>query len=152
MGPFRLHQSSLSSIEVAFSLFVVSKLLLPFFMPHAADYPPLTGWISAALQSILRVGQQTGHSARTSSPWLACTFGEASNSRMLRPLFASPIAQSLPTTHQARPNQGLQWARFLRGNLVAWLFSCKLNPMHWLSLKVFSSRIDHWLREGAWKL
>ena len=112
-------QSSLSSIEVGFSLCPASKHLLPFSMTHASEYPSLTGWTFAALRGILGIGQSTGHFTITSIPWLACDFDKASSSRMLRSPFVSPIVQILSTTQKARPNQAHQWAWFLWGILEA---------------------------------
>ena len=62
------------------------------------------------------------------TPHVETSFAQCTSSyRMLRPLFTSPIAQCLPTTQQARPNQAHQWAWILRdvhlGSLIHVVFN-----------------------------
>ena len=147
--------SSSSSAEVGCSLRLTSELMLLFYMPHAAENHPLSGWISATLWGIPDVGQKTGHSTSTSSPWYVRARDEASSGHMLRPLSASPPARCPLMTQQTLPNQAHLWDWFPRDVFGAylcrvvlcplpaftgWLRSSMLNSMHWCSLKVITSR------------
>ena len=165
MGPSRPHLSSLSSIEVGFSLCLSSKLLLPFSMPRAAENHPLSKGISAALRGIHDVGQTTGHSTSTSSSWLASAYGGASivascdhllprraHSVLQGPSRLDPTKSSMSLvgsrlTLSLSPQSRLVFQEGLRPSLslplsTAWRRCSKLCSMHRWSLKVVCSRTD----------
>ena len=131
MGPFRLHQSSLSNIEVGFFLYFASNLHSPFSMTHAAEYPPLKGWISAALRGILGVGNPTGYSTSTSQwsqIWNRCS---VSHSQPVCPCEASKERRrgSLPFS---LPRRSPMWERLVLFPLILLVYS-----LQWMRFQPF---------------